>query len=102
MSTTVSYNKSSPYYNSDVYGIFLDVWKARPIPYDSTDIVYQIDQIYNYRPDLLAFDLYGNPELWWIFAMRNPDIIKDPLFDFAVGTIIYVPKKSVLMTSLGL
>lgn len=98
----VSYSKSSPYYNTDTYGIFLDVTKFRNIVKDPGDIVYQIDNIYEHRPDLLAYDLYGNPELWWIFSMRNPDIIKDPVFDFKAGTIIYVPKKSAITSSLGL
>lgn len=100
--TDVAYSKSSPYYNTDTYGIFLDVMKSRNIPADSSDIVYQIDAIYNHRPDLMAFDLYSNPELWWVFAVRNPDILKDPLFDFKAGTIIYVPKKSAIIASLGL
>ena len=96
------YSKSSPYYDTDTYGIFLDVTKFRNIPYDTSDIVYEIDLSYNYRPDLLAYDLYGNSELWWVFAMRNPNTIKDPVFDFKSGTIIYIPKKGAVTTALGL
>lgn len=98
----VVYNITSPYYNTDVFGEFMDVLKFRDIPYDPSDILYQIDAIYNHRPDLLAFDLYGNTDLWWIFPMRNPNTIKDPIFDFVAGTIIYVPKKEMINTALGL
>lgn len=96
------YNKSSPYYTTDTYGIFLDVTQFRDIPADKSDTLYQIDVAYNYRPDLLAYDLYGSTELWWVFAMRNPNTIKDPTFDFATGVIIYVPKKSAITVALGL
>jgi hypothetical protein len=99
---SIVYSKASPYYNTDTYGIFLDVTKFRDIPYDTSDIVYEIDLLYNYRPDLLAYDLYGNSELWWVFAMRNPNTIKDPVFDFRSGTIIYIPKKGAVTTALGL
>ena len=99
---STGYNKSSPYYTTDTYGVFLDVTQFRDIPYDPSDTLYQIDVAYNYRPDLLAYDLYGNTELWWVFAARNPNTIKDPTFDFATGTIIYVPKKSALTVALGI
>lgn len=100
--SSITYSKASPYYNTDTYGVFLDVTKFRDIPYDPSDIVYEIDLTYSNRPDLLAYDLYGNTELWWVFAMRNPNTIKDPVFDFKAGTIIYVPKKGTVTTALGL
>jgi len=53
------------------------------------------------RPDLLAADLYGDANLWWVFAVRNPNIIQDPVFDFTAGTIIYVPSMVTLTTALG-
>lgn len=100
--TTVAYSKASPYYSTDKFGIFLDVTKFRDIPVDSSDILYQIDAVYQYRPDLLSYDLYGTVELWWVFPMRNPNVIKDPVFDFIAGAIIYIPKKGALTAALGL
>ena len=96
------YSRTSPYYGTSTWGKFLDVWSKKTISSDVTDVVYQIDVIYNNRPDLLANDLYQDSSLWWIFAVRNPDVIKDPIFDFATGKIIYVPTKAVLQKSLGL
>ena len=56
----------------------------------------------NFDPDLLAFDLYGDSSLWWVFAIRNPNAIQDPIYDFQPGVIIYVPQKQNLTTALGL
>ena len=98
----VTYNKSSPYYNTEIYGSFLDVAKIPNLPKASTDVVYQIDAIYKFRPDLLAYDLYGDSSLWWVFAVRNPNTIQDPIFDFLPGATIFIPKKENITTALGL
>ena len=98
----VQYSKKSPYYTTGRYGNFLDVLTYRSISKQSTDVYYTIDKIYQNRPDLLAFDLYGDSALWWVFAARNPNVLKDPLFDFVAGVSIYIPKKSVLDQDLGL
>jgi hypothetical protein len=37
-----------------------------------------------------------------VFAMRNPNIIKDPIFDFKAGRTIFIPKSDNLMTALGI
>jgi hypothetical protein len=98
----VTYKNNSSYANTDMYGFFLDVANIPGVPIDSSDVQYQIDAIYNGRPDLLAFDLYGDAGLWWVFAVRNPNVIQDPLFDFVPGVIIYVPQKKNLIAALGL
>jgi hypothetical protein len=64
--------------------------------------VYKRQSQYTYRPDLLAYDLYGDPSLWWVFIQRNLDMLQDPIFDFVPGTQIYIPKNSSLRTVLGL
>ena len=99
MSTT--YSKSSPYRTTEVYGNYLDVMTPRQFPKLPDDVVFQITPTYQFRPDLLAFDLYGDAGLWWVFAVRNPNTIKDPTFDFRAGTRIFIPKKTTLQTALG-
>lgn len=96
------YTKFSPYYTTETFGTFLDVLNFREIPKNNLDIEYTIDNIYKYRPDLLASDLYGQSSLWWVFSVRNPDILKDPIFDFYPGQKIYVPSKSTLVEALGI
>jgi hypothetical protein len=74
----------------------------RPIPKESDDKLWIINVTYQYRPDLLAYDLYGDAALWWIFRERNPNTIDDPIFDFRVGPSIYIPKKQNLASDLGI
>jgi hypothetical protein len=45
--------------------------------------------------------MYNDPRLWWVFAQRNPNRLKDPLFDFKAGLGIYVPKLETLRQVLG-
>jgi hypothetical protein len=50
----------------------------------------------------LAYDLYNDSRLWWVFAQRNPNRLKDPVFDFVAGTSIYLPDIANLKTALGI
>jgi hypothetical protein len=99
---TRRYISTSPYYQTKSYGNFLDVLNFRSIPTNSFDVLYTIDQMYNLRPDLLSYDLYDTPSLWWVFTARNPDSLKDPVFDFRQGLKIYIPTKETLKTVLGI
>jgi alpha-L-fucosidase len=72
------------------------------VPAESDDFKYVIENQYRHRPDLLAFDLYGDPKLWWVFVQRNMDVIKDCIYDFEPGTVIFIPKKSNLQNYLGI
>jgi hypothetical protein len=97
-----TYSKSSPYYGTGVFGNFLDIIEYSAVSQQPDDVLYVIDKVYEFRPDLLAFDLYGNAGLWWVFRSRNPNSIDDPIFDFRSGVTIYVPKKETLVSDLGL
>lgn len=96
------YLVSSPYFNTELYGNFLDILTYRTIPKEVDDIIYTIKPQHGLRPDLLAFDLYGDSNLWWVFAVRNPNTIEDPIFDFQPGVTIYLPKSTTLKKALGL
>jgi|TARA_B100002019_G_scaffold105051_1_gene90312 hypothetical protein len=82
-------------------GQYLDILKIRPVPEDSDDVIYEIQSQYHQRPDLLAYDMYGSSKLWWVYAQRNMDTLKDPVYDFQTGLSIYVPKGSRLRQLLG-
>ena len=99
---SLAYSKSSPYYGTPQWGQFLDVWHSKTISAAADDAVYQIDDAYNLRPDLLAHDLYKDSKLWWVFAIRNPDVLKDPLLNFRTGVIIIIPTLATLKTALGI
>lgn len=95
------YSPSSPYYTTKLFGNFLDVMTNRPISKLPDDVLYEIDSVYEYRPDLLSSDLYGTSSLWWVFAQRNPNVLLDPLRDFTAGTRIFIPKLDTLKKDLG-
>ena len=96
------YSSSSPYYGTPDTGAYLDIMTFRNIPNDTTDVKFEVTAKYVYRPDLLAYDLYANSGLWWVFAVRNKDVIKDPIYDMTAGQMIYLPKMSTMRTALGI
>jgi len=95
------YDATSPYFETGYSQFFLDSMVNRPIPKQDDDITFTINLTYQYRPDLLAFDLYGTGALWWVFYQRNPNTLQAPPLDFAVGTTIFLPKVATLKSSLG-
>jgi hypothetical protein len=97
-----NYQNTSPWFNTKVVNNYLDVMAIRAVSSQPDDFLYTIQPQYTYRPDLLAFDLYGDPNLWWVFTQRNMDVLQDPIFDFVPGTKIYIPKNSGLKTVLGI
>lgn len=95
------YSSSSPWYNTPTTRNYLDILNIRPVSAEADDFLYTIESQYSYRPDLLSYDLYGTPDLWWVFIQRNLDVLQDPIFDFISGVQIYIPKKSSLIKVLG-
>jgi alpha-L-fucosidase len=96
-----TYDSTSPYYTTGYSQFYLDVMNNRPIPRETDDLEMIINQTYQYRPDLLAFDLYSNPNLWWVFYQRNPNALTAPPLDFVTGKKIFVPKITTLKSVLG-
>lgn len=96
-----TYDSTSPYFTTEYSQFFLDVMQNRPIPKENDDVLFKINLTYQYRPDLLAFDLYDNANLWWVFYQRNPNTLQKPPLDFSINTLIYVPKLSTLRGVLG-
>jgi hypothetical protein len=96
-----NYTKTSPWLNTSQNNLYLELLEIRPIPAETDDYRYTIENQYRHRPDLLSFDLYGTSKLWWVFVQRNMSVIKDPIYDFVPGTTIYIPKKSNLNKYLG-
>ena len=95
------YAKTSPYYNSSMVNNYLDVINFRDIPKERDDILFELTATYEHRPDLLAYDLYKDHKLWWVFSVRNRSVIKDPVFDMVAGVKIYLPKASTLQRVMG-
>jgi len=96
-----NYTATSPYFLTPYTQFYLDSMVNRSIPRENDDVYFKINQTYQYRPDLLAFDLYQQPGLWWVFYQRNPNTLTAPPWDFVAGTNIYLPKITTLRSALG-
>lgn len=96
-----TYDSTSPYFETGYNQFYLDVMINRPIPKEDDDLQFTINNTYQYRPDLLAYDLYQTPSLWWVFYQRNPNTLQAPPLDFTIGTTIYLPKITTLKSALG-
>jgi hypothetical protein len=96
-----NYDSTSPYYLTQYSQFFLDVMTDRPIPKLNDDTLWLVNSTYQYRPDLLAYDLYDNAGLWWVFYQRNPNTLTAPPLDFKAGVQLYLPKISTLQSVLG-
>lgn len=96
-----TYSSLSPWATTPINRGYLGILKIRPVSAEMDDILYTIGPQYTHRPDLLAYDLYGDAALWWVFIQRNLDVLQDPIFDFVPGTQIYLPKERSLRTVLG-
>ena len=95
------YKKTSPWYITKQNTLYLELLTLRTIPTSDDDFKYVIENQYKHRPDLLAFDLYQDAKLWWVFAQRNRSILKDPIYDFSPGTTIFCPAKANINAALS-
>jgi hypothetical protein len=96
------YNSTSPYYTTRPNAGYLGVINFRNIPSRTDDVLFEVTKKYEHRPELLANDLYGDVNLWWVFAVRNKNVIQDPIFDMVAGIKIYLPQQASLSKVLGI
>ena len=94
----VEYKSDSPYANTEMYSYYPDVLTPRVIRPLQMMFYTHSTQVHEYRPDLLAFDLYGNSNLWcedpWL---EIPNAFEDAIWDFRVGTKFYSQRKKLLI-----
>jgi hypothetical protein len=96
-----NYDSTTAYFNTGYNQFYLDVMVNRPIPKLADDLEWVITETYQYRPDLLAYDLYQTSTLWWVFYQRNPNTLQAPPLDFKTGTLLYLPNINTLKQTLG-
>ena len=87
------YRTDSLYRNTELVNEkFLDVLSIDNIDIDNTSTkTIKLQPKHDEKPDLLAYELYGNAKLWWVFALFNQDKLADPIMDFKSGLSITVP-----------
>lgn len=86
-----SMKDTSQYFNTGIKDWYLDLWQPRKVASSEFDKIIKIPPEYDRRPDMLSHYEYGTPRLWWVFTIRNPDVLVDPIEDFKAGVEIYVP-----------
>jgi len=86
--------KNTPFTQSGALGML----NIRPVPAYLDDQLYEIEPQYNHRPDLLAYDLYRDNRLWWVFGQRNLNVIEDFVYDIKTGVKIYIPQPDKVKT----
>jgi hypothetical protein len=97
-----TYSRSSPWADTPIENNYLTTLRIRSVSAEPDDYLYTIEPQYTHRPDLLAYDLYNDHKLWWVFIQRNLNVLQDPIFDFKAGTKIYIPKGDSLKKALGI
>ena len=78
-------NRGISYYINAVYP---------EIPFTSED--KYIISAYEDRLDLLAYDYYGDEELWWVISRANPDVTRRDSFFIKSGEKIRIPDESII------
>jgi len=97
-----TYKPTSPYNKTSFFGErFLDIMEYKSLPAQADDIYQSITSTYHRRPDLMSFDIYGSTDFWYVFMLRNRDIIIDPIYDFTEDKKIYIPKLTTILENLG-
>ncbi len=89
----MSYKRTSHLRATPVVNGFTQLWEPPIVPDFTRAKEFTINQKYNKRPDLLAYDLYGESRFWWVFAIYNKNDLVDPINDFVTGTRIWIPDR---------
>lgn len=92
----ILYPRDSFYKKTKINTWYLDIWEPISIPESGNDIEITIPSNFHLRPDLASYNFYNTPKLWFVFALRNKDVLKDPIFDFRSGLTIVVPPKELI------
>lgn len=89
-----TYKENSNYFNTSMNRKYLDIYEPQLTreSLNAETMTMTLESKYDRRPDLLAYDLYGNSNLWWVIAHYNREVLKDPLNDFVAGITLEVPK----------
>jgi len=83
------YQKSRVIYYGDLPKTAFEIYKRVPTTSSSTlDKVTLISAGWEYRPDLVSFDIYGSPDFWWKIMEANN---MNDILQFKTGKTIRLP-----------
>lgn len=96
-------HRFSRFYRQDAFMVasrkFWGMWEPIEIPTSASDKYLTVGDSHAGRLDLISYEAYGTPELWWVLAEANN--IAFPPSDLVVGMVIRVPS-AITVASLGL
>jgi hypothetical protein len=81
------------YSATPVTDFYLDIAKlptAEELLKNKTPEVIVVDSKFEFRPDLLSYELYGNSSYWWIIVLLNRTQLQDPIRDLQAGMVLRV------------
>jgi hypothetical protein len=90
----MAYKRTSNLRATPVVNGYTEIYEPPLTPNFSQTEVFEITQRFHRRPDLLAYELYGESKFWWIFTMYNRNTILDPINDFTIGKKILIPTRN--------
>jgi len=70
---------------------FVEWWEKGFLANDDTDLIYILEKKFEGRPDLLAYQFYDDPYLWWVICQYN--VILDFNTEFVEGRVLRIPTK---------
>jgi len=85
------YDQRSFLKDTEFRNFYLDVSKLPKVSTAVGDMIQVPPECEN-RIDLFSYQQYGSSRLWWVIALANADIIKDPTWDFKAGMVVFVPR----------
>lgn len=91
----VSYDEKSFLANTPLKKFYLDKARLASIT-DAVGSQVVVPPECEHRIDLFSYQQYGSSRLWWIIALANADLIKDPIWDFKSGMTLLVPDRALL------
>lgn len=100
MAQTSLYTDKSYLKNTGFRKFFLDVARLPKVETTVGDYITVPVECEN-RIDLFSYQQYGSSRLWWIIALANADMIKDPIWDFKSGMTVFVPRDAALLEKLA-
>jgi hypothetical protein len=87
------------YSATPVTDFYLDIAKlptAEELLKNKTAEIIVVDPKFEFRPDLLSYELYGNSSYWWVIALLNRTQLQDPIRDLQAGMVLRVLPKSAI------
>ena len=94
------YDQRSFLKNAEFRNFYLGVNKLPNISLQVGDLVQVPPECEN-RIDLFSYQQYGSSRLWWVIALANADIIRDPTWDFKAGMVVFVPRDEAFISSVS-